>query len=243
MTEDHDRFVADLAAYALDALDADGRAGVEAHLRDCTECSRLLREYCAVARLLPYTLATEAPPPDTRAALLARARERAVRPTPATFHRGQIVRHVRPLRWAVVGVLFLGLLLWNIGLQVTRPDRMDDVERLARLPHGHVAVLVGAGAALEADGRLYVDEGDERGALAVAGLPALPPRRAYQLWFIRRDQSRVSGAVFQVDARGAAALVVTVPGTLGEYVGIAVTEEPAGGSPTPTGRDMLVASL
>jgi hypothetical protein len=88
---------------------------------------------------------------------------------------------------------------------------------------------------------LPADGGD--GGLVVRGLPALPPDRSYQLWFRRPDGSRVSGGVFAVDASGDGVTVVDVPADLADFEAFGITEEPAGGSPAPTGRGVLVGRL
>ena len=244
MAEDHDPCAEDLAAYVLDALEAPDRARVEAHLPDCGACMQQVREYQDVAGLLAYGLSADAPPRDVRAELFARVRgQRVSRRRRVGRAWARLIQRLRPLRWALVALLVVGLLLWNIRLQLAGRDGVAEIERLAHLPHGRTAVLIGAGAGRAADGRLYVDEDDARGSLAVAGLPVPATGHVYQLWFIRPDGSRVSAASFQVDARGAAALVFTVPGPLDQYVGIAVTEEPDGGSVAPSGPDVLFASL
>ena len=78
-----------------------------------------------------------------------------------------------------------------------------------------------------------------RGELAIAGLPALPPGRVYQLWFARPGGPPISGGAFQVDGRGEALAVVVIPVALEPARAVAVTEEPAPGSPTPTGPHLL----
>ena len=256
MTENHDHnhdhaaLEEEVALFALEVLDAASRARMAAHIGGCARCAGLLDDYRAVVGLLPYALPAQHPPPAAWAALLARVRQRRHRrwqqrlPLPdAAALPAAVLRRLRPLRWVAVGVLLAGLLLWNVRLQLGDAGRSREIDRLARLPHGQVAVLIGAGATLDASGRLYLDAEDEHGALVVAGLAPLPPEQVYQLWFIRGDQSRVSGGVFRVDERGEAAVLVTVPGALDQYVAVAVTAEPAGGSPSPTGREVLVASL
>jgi hypothetical protein len=51
----------------------------------------------------------------------------------------------------------------------------------------------------------------------------------------------VSGSVFGVDASGRAWAKVTVPAPFDDVRAITVTEEPAPGSATPTGRPLLEA--
>jgi hypothetical protein len=87
--------------------------------------------------------------------------------------------------------------------------------------------LVGTGTA-GASARLSVAADGRRGELAITGLPKLAPGRVYQLWFARTGAAPISGGVFGVDARGEALARA-----------VAVTEEPAPGSPEPTGPHLL----
>lgn len=50
-----------LEAYVLDALDAEERAAVEAHLPTCPECQSLVQDYLETAHALSLALATAAP--------------------------------------------------------------------------------------------------------------------------------------------------------------------------------------
>ena len=237
----------DLPAYALDALDAAERVRVAAHLRECAVCARLLEEYRAVARLLPYGLPLELPPPGARAALLARARSQqhaAVSPSVARGNR--LVRSLPalgPLRWVAVGAVFVGLVLWNVRLQLADGDERGEGLPPASAPDGRVVMLAGSAEAPGSSAHLILSADGRRGWLAVSGLPTPPPGRAYQLWFVRPDQSRVSGGVFRVDARGDAVVVLAVPGPLDQFIRAGVTEEPDTGSPGPTGRNMLAGPL
>jgi anti-sigma-K factor RskA len=82
---------------------------------------------------------------------------------------------------------------------------------------------------------------DGGGHLAISGLPRLPRGRTYQLWFVRDGASPTAGVTFGVDPGGRAWAKVVVPPSLDDVREILVTEEPAPGSATPTGRPLLVA--
>jgi anti-sigma-K factor RskA len=139
-----------------------------------------------------------------------------------------------------VAASFVGLLGWNVVLHRELASRRIPVavEQLARLPDGRIVALIGTGTP-RASARLYVAEDGRRGELAIAGLPTLPPERVYQLWFARPGGPPVSGGVFRVDVRGEALTVVAIPVALEPARAVAVTEEPAPGSPAPTGQHLL----
>ena len=71
--------------------------------------------------------------------------------------------------------------------------------------------------------------------LALQGLPALAEDRVYQLWLVRPDGNRDTGALF----RSSGDILVTAPQAFSSYVRFGVTVEPAGGSPSPTGPGAL----
>src|SRR5688572_11711347 len=134
MIDEHERLQEDVAAYALGALDAAERERVEAHLRACDECPRLLAEYRQIGDLLPHALPLQVPPSAVRDELLARARASKLlrgttplgpypmkagvadvgRPKPANT----LTRVLRPLGWAAAVAALLVLLIWNIMLQM-----------------------------------------------------------------------------------------------------------------------------
>jgi len=98
--------------------------------------------------------------------------------------------------------------------------------------------LAGVGPAGAARARVYVSP--SRGLLfAAEQLPALPADRAYQLWTIVAGQP-VSNGVFELDMNGRAQLLAVAPP--GRPDAFAVTVEPAGGVPSPTGTRVLLGA-
>jgi len=251
VVDEHERLREDVAAYAVDALDPPERVRVEAHLRDCPECSRLHDEYRQVFELLPHGLAPQAPPPSAREALLARVHgerpataesrlaETPERPDePAERRPSRLRQLLRPLRWtAVAAALLTGVLLVSL-LQGPGPHPSLGTGILAQMPGGRVLSLAGTGAS-GATARLYIVNNGQHAELAVTGLPPLPPSRIYQLWFARPGQPTITGGPFQVDATGHAVAPVTIPAPLQQVSQIAITEEPAPSSSSPTGPHLL----
>jgi anti-sigma-K factor RskA len=60
---------------------------------------------------------------------------------------------------------------------------------------------------------------------------------------LERDGRSTSGAVFSVDEDGYRGVRITAPASLFLYSGISITVEPAGGSESPTGGQVLSGSL
>ncbi len=68
---DCQEFEALSGAYVLDAITDDERREADAHLVQCPNCQRTLRELQAVVNLLPLSLQPVEPPPDLKARLFA----------------------------------------------------------------------------------------------------------------------------------------------------------------------------
>jgi anti-sigma-K factor RskA len=247
MDKAHHPVAENLAAYALNALSPEDQRLVATHLETCDACQTLLKEYGAVLGVLPYALPAVSPPPAAKSRLLAAARreKRAAPvvapadtlPRPSWWHA--LVAILRPVRWGLmVGALVL-LLLWNLTLQQSLLQMQGSrIQELVALPTGEVIPLLGTGTP-GAMARLYLEEDAQAGVLAIRGLPPLPTDRTYQLWFAQPDNPTRTGGAFLVNAQGEALVEITVPYPLGVITAIAVTEEPAPRSESPTGAHLL----
>jgi anti-sigma-K factor RskA len=98
--------------------------------------------------------------------------------------------------------------------------------------------LAGQPAAPQASGRAFWSP--TQGLLFTASdLPALPPDRVYQLWFVA-PPGPVSAGLLQPDADGRTLLRIDLPPDLTMPVALGVTIEPAGGLTAPTGEMYLM---
>ena len=256
----HEPFETHAAVYALGALDGEERSEFEEHLAGgCADCAEAVREHgetlADAARVAPPMI----PPAHVKAGLMRRvAAGAASRPAP---------RRRRLLRWtvasaaAVVGVsaFVAGFVASRyearIGLMARETARIradlhrQDAELRDRLavsqgvidllrdPAARVVALRGSGSS-EAWGRLVWHE-TNGGYLLVANVPAAPAGKVYELWTISGGQPRPAG-LFTVDASGRATHPV-VP-TRAPVDVFAVTLEPAGGAPAPTGPIVLASA-
>ena len=80
-----------------------------------------------------------------------------------------------------------------------------------------------------------------RGLLFTASnLPAPPAGRTYQLWVLARQPAPISAGLLKPDANGRVNAVFETPPDLPQPTAMAVTIEPDGGVPAPTGDKYLV---
>ncbi|HEX8069918.1 MAG TPA: anti-sigma factor [Pyrinomonadaceae bacterium] len=304
----HAEYKEQLAAYALDALDAAEARALDAHLAACPECRAELAELRAAAATLAHASAPVEPAPDTRARLLAQLKATPQTPRPAAdapngapgatmtppeavmtppeavqpaavtspsaaqpvaganpaanvlpFARRGLTR-ARTL--AVLGTLAASVtiaalavaaLLYTrdrrLQVELTRAgQRLHETQQtlatvraerdLLAAPDAHTTELAGTAAARAAHARLTYDEHTGRALFVAAGLPAPPPGKAYQLWFLA-DGRPLPGGVFTTDAAGHAELREQIPPQGRHAQGFAVTLEPQAGATAPTGQMYL----
>jgi anti-sigma-K factor RskA len=101
--------------------------------------------------------------------------------------------------------------------------------------------LAGTEHAPAAAARAFLDPETRRLLLVVYDLPPPPPGRSYQLWVIVGGEP-VSAGVFDVDVTGRTRYEAAATPPLEGAVTIAVTVEPAGGLPKPSGPMVLAGS-
>jgi anti-sigma-K factor RskA len=128
----------------------------------------------------------------------------------------------------------------NSQLAEVRRTASDAQSRIAVLtaPDMSRVELAGQTVAPQASGRAFWSR--TRGLVFTASnLPALPPGRTYQLWVVTA-QAPVSAGLLKPDANGAVNAVFNPPGNIPSATAMAVTIEPDGGVPAPTGAMYLV---
>lgn len=104
--------------------------------------------------------------------------------------------------------------------------------------------LAGQPASPDSQARLLWDTERNIWVIYVFGLPPASTEHDYQLWYITRDQRKISAQVFRPNEHGRSELKVDLPGEIAsDLIAAAVTLEPRGGSSQPTGQMYLLASL
>ncbi|MEZ4554389.1 MAG: anti-sigma factor [Dehalococcoidia bacterium] len=218
-----------LGAYAIDALPPEERREVEAHLRECGrhEDALALR---ATASLLAYVPEDREPPARLRSRILAAVAEADA---PAVEESRAPVPLAARRRRAPAALLAAVLALFALAAVITGFFVLGSDGGSADL----VRTVAGGPAA---GTTLRYDTASDRATLDVAGLDALAEGRVYQVWMLRGEQV-VGVGLFTVDASGRGRTTFDAPLEVGDTV--AVTEEPAGGSPAPTSQPLLAIEL
>ncbi len=245
---EHERYAEDLALYALDALRGEERARVDEHLAECAACRRELEQLRGDTALLALSTAGPRPPQRARQRLLdAVAREprvpRIVETSPRRSWWGM-------LGWAATAaVVIFAVSLWrensvlkktlaSASSQAAKSAReMEELRRIAAPilePEAQRVTLVAAKAPPQPQGKVFYLRNRSSLVLLANNLPALPPRKAYELWLIPTSGAPIAAGVFKPDAHGSAS-VVNPPLPAGtEAKAFAITVENEAGSATPT---------
>ena len=112
--------------------------------------------------------------------------------------------------------------------------------RLASLTGGKVRVVELTTQDLNKPyARMFWDQATHRWTFVAHRLPALAQGRTYQLWLVSGDR-KISAGTFVPDARGEAVVRAEYALAPNALAAVAVTEEPAGGVPQPTGAMIVV---
>jgi anti-sigma-K factor RskA len=222
-----------LALDAVGGLEPSDRAEMERHVSTCATCRQLAAQYADVASLLPAALEQVQPPARLRRNLMAQVYaesspkanrpwwQRLVDAIPAN----RAITAVGAL--AVVAALVFGI--WGM------PGR-----RSAVTP---VSYPVSGGTSQESvTGTLVADTAANESVLTVHGLAPLPSNQVYEVWLIP-GHGAPKGVAFLAPTPSGGGWTAVVSGSLEGYDSVAATNEPVGGSPAPTGAQVLIGQL
>lgn len=258
MSDSHEEIEALLGAYALDAVEPDEAAMIEAHLAECPRCTAEVADHREVAAMLAHS---GAPAPDGLWSRIVESLEEtppemSLPLTASVGTDGAVVdlaerrRTGRIVRWLPVGAaaaavfVIVGLVAGILvaGDDGGPPDRADDValvqledvaRRVLNDPDAVKVTLSAPEGELSAPAAI---DADGSGYLLGSALPALDEQRTYQLWGVRDD------VVVSLGVLGAS------PGVVAFHVdegvrALVITEEVAGGVPSSSNPPFLVGEL
>jgi anti-sigma-K factor RskA len=249
--------------YALGALEGDEKQAYEAHVRECGSCARELAAARERVALLGLAVPAAAPPPGLKDALLRRVRveeagaarrREPAQPEKTTRRRWTWLTPALGMAAVVFAALAVGLWMKDArdlarvhDLEGQLADVQTRSQEIARAADETDTLLGAPGTvrvALKAmpgmpEGRAGVLYNAKMGMVTCAGwLPAAPPRKSYQLWLVPMQGNPVSLRVMSSGEWTQPMTAHVTPGM--EAKAFAVTEEPEGGMPQPTGPKVLV---
>jgi hypothetical protein len=149
-----------------------------------------------------------------------------------------------------VGLVALGLFLWALLLLGRVGDLEDEIgqqnEEITTLRQQANATAYTLAPTTNgpagASGTFFFSLPDQMGALVARGLDAAPNEWAYQIFYIDDDQSApIAGPTFQVDENGEA--LIPLSADVASFDAVAISLEPAAGSPAPTSQVILQGRL
>lgn len=250
-----DRLVELAPLAALGALDGEDRAAFESELAASPAAQRELAAFEEIAGRIGLASAPVAPSLALRGRVLA-----AAAPTvQASARRWAPLAMAAALIAALAGVVALRaerdaarreVADLNVANQAAREEMAALRQRLAREAavrellanaDSRVASLAGLPAAPGARARVVWNAARREAVLLATGLPPAPAGKAYEVWVIAAA-APVPAGVFQVDAEGKAVFHLPALDDIARVKTFAVTLEPAGGVPAPTGPMVLAGA-
>jgi anti-sigma-K factor RskA len=252
---EHEQYADDLALYALDALRGEDRVRVDAHLAACAACRLELERLRGDTALLALSAAGPRPPQRARQRLMdAVARDAAASPA-----LSQNARQDGPpfrISWwgwmgwaATAAVVVFALSLWRensalhqslASLSSRAEDSRRELEELRRItapilaPEAQRVTLVSTNTLPQPQGKAFYLRNRSSLVFLANNMPALPPRKAYELWLIPVNGAPVPAGVFKPDAHGSASVVNPVLPAAIEAKAFAITVENDIGATAPT---------
>jgi anti-sigma-K factor RskA len=227
---DHEQWADSLGAWLLGALPDDEAAGFKRHLDECAVCRDDAASLQVAVDALPASAAPHAPPPalkgrimavvEGEAELLQAAGPQSDRPRPRrrrSWLGGLSWRPALALGLAALAIGFVG----SQALQSGGPEKIT--------------------AQVQSGGRATLEVQDGQGRLVASHLPDPPNGRVYQVWLDKGGKApEPTNVLFTTSNDGSA--IADVP-SLDGVKRVMVTDEPNGGSRSPTGKVLLTASV
>jgi len=246
----------DLDLLVLGTLEGEEKRALEAHLSGCLECTRKVEEARGRLAVLAFAAPPETAASGARERLLHRARVEASKPQSAPTQA--LWRWLAPA--LAVAATILAIVAGFVRIENRDlKQRLSDLQAAARLTEKQAArdrvildlltapdtlkvTLVSGAAPPVPEGKAFYHP--EKGLLFyAANLPTLAPNRTYQLWLIPAKGNPISAGIFLVDTHGNGQVVLpNLPSGVAAGA-FAVTIEPAGGVPQPTGPKVLIGTV
>jgi anti-sigma-K factor RskA len=254
----------DFDLYALGALEGEEKQAIETHAAECAECTRKLAEARGRIALLALAAPAVSPSPGARERLLRRVRAEDAGSTDLARRKPSKAERAPGFfsHWwnAVIGVaaaaavgaaIFLftenarlreQLNSLQASLEQQKKDLAEAREENEMFESSEtrmVALTAMPGHPMTARVLYNAKMGM---VLCDVQAPAAPQKMAYQLWVMTKSGPPISAGVFNTGSSGWSSWMSDVPkGT--EPMGFAITVEPEGGMPHPTGPMVMTTKI
>jgi anti-sigma-K factor RskA len=261
MSNGHPTREEDFDLYALGALEGEEKQAIETHVATCASCSEKLAEAQGRMALLGLGATEVRPSPGVKEQLMrqivgsstGRGGTFAVMPKkqPSMF-AGWLWALVPLAGGFAVALVFLALHTLQLDSQIGALQSEVQRENAQIAEDRSVIDMLGAKDTVVVSlaeqkqqplGTARVLYNAKRGLLVYNGtLPPPPPDKSYQLWLVPANGAPISAGVFESENGGADRITAKVPeGTVAKA--FAVTLEPRGGKPQPTGPFVLLGPV
>jgi len=268
MSGEHPTRAEDFDLYALGALDDAERLAFESHVGSCADCTEKLAAARGRMAILAFAATPVAPSPGVKESLMRQVIASAEGPGGSVA-----LAHPKPAadggvfaRWwamllPVAGAFALAtILLWLHNEQLDRQlaDLHNTIaqQKQELAETRHQADLIAARETLviplsaqkgapedHSEGHARVLYNAKEGMMTYDGwLPAAPADKSYQLWLVPTNGAPISAGVFNPQNGEMSHMMMKLPAgvTAKEF---AVSLEPAGGMPHPTGPMILLGPI
>jgi anti-sigma-K factor RskA len=253
----------DFDLYVLGTLEGDEKQAIESHLASCAACTRKLDEARGRIALLALAAPRSEPAPAVKERLLRRVRESARTGTSKPVRVEPERAGGTMARWWAAAIvpafailLIATVYLWNANARLDREIsalRASIQDQQKQLDYARsVAHLLEAKDTLTVSlapmpgmpkGAVKVMYNEKMGMLMYDGWIEPPPQdKSYQLWVVPMEGQPVSVGVVNPATSDTAHWLTKMPEGI-TAKSIAITLEPAGGMPQPSGPMVLVGPV
>jgi anti-sigma-K factor RskA len=245
----------DLDLYALGALDGEEKQSLQAHLRDCPACSQQLAAARQRTALIGLSAPAVAPRPQVKTDLMAKVKAERSSALPPLSSKTKKIRWGLRFSFAF-GLATAALAFATFELAKSDIDRGKQIKQLqAQLSQDESSMQAMSQVTAAPDsamitllqqpggppGQAHVMYNARMGMGVYSGqLAPAPSGKNYQLWLVPASGAPVSLGLVNVNPKVASVIMHLTPGLAASA--FAVTLEPAGGMPQPTGPKVLVGA-